>query len=96
VAASKMAMELCNYQVKVIDSGCCGMAGAFGYETEHYDLSMQVGEMALFPALRAALKESDAEPIFVATGVSCRSQIEDGTGRIPLHPIQLVEQITAK
>jgi Fe-S oxidoreductase len=95
VAASKKALELCNYQVKVVDSGCCGMAGAFGYESEHYKLSMQVGEIALFPSLRAASEESDKEPIVAATGVSCRSQIEDGTGQIPLHPIQLIAQLTS-
>jgi Fe-S oxidoreductase len=96
VVASKLLVELCGFQVNVVDSGCCGMAGAFGYETEHFDLSMRVGELALFPALRAAKEKSDNAPIFVATGVSCRSQIEDGLGRLPLHPIQLVAQVTSK
>ena len=60
-----------------IPSGCCGMAGSFGYEKEHYDLSMKVGELVLFPAVR----EADAETIVVAPGTSCRHQIHDGTER---------------
>ncbi len=96
VAATKKFLELCDYRVKVVDSGCCGMAGAFGYELEHYDVSMQVGELALFPALRKAIKDPDTEPIFVAAGVSCQAQIEDGTGRAPLHPIQLAAQIISR
>jgi Fe-S oxidoreductase len=64
------------------------MAGAFGYESEHYELSMKVGELALFPAVRQAPKEA----VIAAAGVSCRTQIEDGTGRIAVHPIELVEK----
>jgi Fe-S oxidoreductase len=89
-------LELCGYEVDVVDSGCCGMAGAFGYESEHYNLSMQVGELALFPALRNAIKEGETDSIFAAAGVSCQAQIEDGTGIAPLHPIQLVAQIIFK
>jgi len=86
VAATAAMLEAAGYSVEVIDSGCCGMAGAFGYESEHYDLSMQVGEMALFPAVRAA-----ADGIIVAAaGTSCRSQIEDGTQKEAVHPISLV------
>ena len=96
VAASKKMLELCDYRVNVVDSGCCGMAGAFGYESEHYDLSMRVGEIVLFPALREAMKDVETEPLFAAAGVSCQAQIEDGTGRSPLHPIQLVAQIISK
>jgi FAD/FMN-containing dehydrogenase/Fe-S oxidoreductase len=96
VAATRKLLELCNYRVKVVDSGCCGMAGAFGYESEHYDLSMQVGELALFPALREAIKDSEIEPIFAAAGVSCQAQIEDGTSRTALHPIQLVANLISK
>lgn len=74
------------YSVSVIDSGCCGMAGSFGYESEHYDLSMSVGEDRLFPAVRAA-----GEGVIIATGgVSCHSQIQDGTGRKAVHPIRLL------
>lgn len=71
-----------NYSVELIPSGCCGMAGSFGYEKEHYEVSMQVGELVLFPAVRAA----GAEEIIAAPGTSCRHQILDGTGRKVLHP----------
>ncbi len=66
-----------------IECGCCGMAGSFGYEEEHYTVSMKIGEMALFPAVRKA--EPDA--IIAAAGTSCRQQILDGTGRQALHPV---------
>lgn len=75
-----------NYQVEEIPSGCCGMAGAFGYEKEHYELSMHVGEMILFPAVRAA----DSDTIIVAPGTSCRHQIKDGTGRTAIHPVEVL------
>jgi FAD/FMN-containing dehydrogenase/Fe-S oxidoreductase len=75
-----------NYHVEEIPSGCCGMAGAFGYEKEHYDLSMQVGELVLFPAIRTA----DTKTIIAAAGTSCRQQIKDGTKRDALHPIEVL------
>ncbi len=75
-----------NYQVEVIPSGCCGMAGSFGYEAEHYGLSMQVGELTLFPALRQAPQHA----IIAAPGTSCRHQIKDGTGRKALHPVEVL------
>ncbi|NJO92026.1 MAG: hypothetical protein HC831_25910 [Chloroflexia bacterium] len=75
-----------NYTVVEIPSGCCGMAGAFGYEKEHYELSMQVGEMVLFPAVRKAEKET----IIAAPGTSCRHQIKDGTGKDALHPVEVL------
>jgi FAD/FMN-containing dehydrogenase/Fe-S oxidoreductase len=75
-----------NYQVEIIPSGCCGMAGSFGYEKEHYEISMQIGEMVLFPAVRKA-EEGVA---IAATGTSCRHQIADGTGKVSLHPVQLL------
>ena len=75
-----------NYTVEEIPSGCCGMAGAFGYEKEHYDLSMKVGEMILFPAVRSALPET----IIAAPGTSCRHQIKDGTQRTALHPVEIL------
>ncbi len=75
-----------NYSVEEIPSGCCGMAGAFGYEKEHYDLSMQVGEIVLFPAVRKA----DKETIIAAPGTSCRHQIKDGTGKDALHPVEIL------
>ncbi len=76
------------YQVDEIDSSCCGMAGAFGYETEHYDISMKMGERRLFPEVR----DADDETIIVAAGTSCRHQIEDGTGKKALHPAQVLWQ----
>jgi Fe-S oxidoreductase len=75
-----------NYKVDEIKSGCCGMAGSFGYEKEHYDLSMKVGELVLFPAVRAA----GAETLIAAPGTSCRNQILDGTGRTAFHPIEIL------
>jgi Fe-S oxidoreductase len=85
--ASTIAMlEAAGYQVTLVDSGCCGMAGAFGYEVEHYEISMQVGELKLFPAVRSAGKDV----IVAACGVSCQAQISDGTGRQVVHPITLI------
>lgn len=87
VAGTEAALALPpNYTVKTIPSGCCGMAGSFGYEDEHYEISMGIGEMVLFPAVRAA-----AETITVAApGTSCRHQIADGTGKTALHPVQIL------
>ena len=75
-----------NYQVEEIPSGCCGMAGSFGFEKEHYELSMKVGELVLFPAVR----EAGEETILAAPGTSCRHQILDGTGRKVLHPVEVL------
>jgi len=75
-----------NYTVEEINSGCCGMAGAFGYEEEHYDLSMQIGELVLFPAVR----ETDDMTIIAAPGTSCRRHIKDGTGRTAQHPVEVL------
>jgi Fe-S oxidoreductase len=75
-----------NYKVETIPSGCCGMAGSFGYEKEHYEVSMQIGELVLFPTVR---KQSD-EVIIAAPGTSCRHQIKDGTGRIAKHPVEIL------
>ncbi|AKQ45357.1 FAD-binding protein [Rufibacter radiotolerans] len=75
-----------NYKVEAIPSGCCGMAGSFGYEEEHYEVSMQVGELVLFPTVR----QQPAEVIIAAPGTSCRHQIHDGTGRKALHPIEVL------
>jgi Fe-S oxidoreductase len=73
--------------VTVLDAGCCGMAGSFGFEVEHYDLSMQIGAMRLFPAIQA-----EPHAHIAATGVSCRQQIAAGTGRVASHPVVLVHQ----
>jgi Fe-S oxidoreductase len=75
-----------NYTVQLIPSGCCGMAGSFGYEKEHYQLSMQIGELVLFPTVR----ELDEKVIVAAPGTSCRHQIMDGTGRMALHPVEIL------
>jgi FAD/FMN-containing dehydrogenase/Fe-S oxidoreductase len=75
-----------NYTAEEIPSGCCGMAGSFGYEKEHYELSMKIGEMVLFPAIREAKKGS----VIVASGTSCRCQIKDGTNVDALHPAELL------
>jgi FAD/FMN-containing dehydrogenase/Fe-S oxidoreductase len=77
----------CNYSVSIINSGCCGMAGSFGYEKEHYDVSMQIGELKLFPAVR----KTDENVIIAANGTSCRHQIFDGTGKKALHPISILK-----
>ncbi len=71
--------------IETVDSGCCGMAGLFGYEKGHYEVSMKMGERRLFPAVRAA---SPDERMVVAPGTSCREQIRDGTGRRALHPAE--------
>tara|TARA_B110000114_G_scaffold181995_1_gene220470 strand:- start:81 stop:1256 length:1176 start_codon:yes stop_codon:yes gene_type:complete len=75
-----------NFKVEVIDTGCCGMAGSFGYEKEHYELSQQIGEDRLFPSLRGL----DANAIVSASGTSCRHQIKDGVSKTALHPIEVL------
>ncbi|WP_019669674.1 FAD-binding and (Fe-S)-binding domain-containing protein [Eudoraea adriatica] len=76
-----------NYKVSIISSGCCGMAGSFGYEEEHYNTSMQIGELKLFPSIR----RSGEEVIISANGTSCRHQIYDGTGRQAQHPVTILK-----
>ena len=86
---SKQALSLPDgYDIDEINSSCCGMAGAFGYETEHFDISMKMGERRLFPSVR----EAEDETIIVAAGTSCRHQIKDGTGRQALHPAQVLRR----
>ena len=75
-----------NFSVEVIPSGCCGMAGSFGYEKEHYELSMKIGELVLFPTIRSQQEST----IIAAPGTSCRHQIKDGTGKKALHPIEIL------
>jgi FAD/FMN-containing dehydrogenase/Fe-S oxidoreductase len=75
-----------NYHVQIIPSGCCGMAGSFGYEKEHYKVSMQIGELVLFPTVR----KQPEETIIAAPGTSCRHQIKDGTGRRALHTVEVL------
>jgi Fe-S oxidoreductase len=76
---------LCGAKLTVLDAGCCGMAGAFGYEKAHYDLSVQIANLSLIPALQA-----DPTATVVATGTSCRHQIHDLTGRRVFHPLELL------
>ncbi len=94
---AEVLRELLNANVHVIPSGCCGMAGSFGYEKEHYKTSLAIGEMILFPAVRKAIvfgninNKDTMNPVFVlAPGTSCRQQILDGTGVKAIHPIELL------
>ena len=79
------------YEVQLIPSGCCGMAGSFGYEKEHFDISMKIGELVLFPTIR---QQAD-EVIIAAPGTSCRHQIHDGTGTTAQHPIEILWEALA-
>ncbi|WKN40643.1 FAD-binding and (Fe-S)-binding domain-containing protein [Tunicatimonas pelagia] len=86
VPTKKMLTLPENYQMHMIPSGCCGMAGSFGYEKDKYEVSMQIGELVLFPIVR----EQPEEVIIAAPGTSCRHQIKDGTGRVALHPAEVL------
>jgi len=92
MAATERVLRLVpGLEVSTIESGCCGMAGAFGYEAAHYDLSMKMGELNLLPAVRAA--SSDA--LVVADGVSCRQQIRDGARREAVHVARVLHAALA-
>ncbi len=86
LASVKLLSLPANYSVEVIPSGCCGMAGSFGYEKEHYEISMKIGELVLLPAVRA----SATDVVIAAPGTSCRHQIKDGTGKKALHPVEVL------
>jgi FAD/FMN-containing dehydrogenase/Fe-S oxidoreductase len=90
IASSSSSVEMLsiplNYKVKEIPSGCCGMAGSFGYEKEHFDLSNKVGELVLFPEIRS----SGENTVIAAPGTSCRHHILDGTGKSALHPAEVL------
>ncbi len=90
VSSSSFTIEMLsipvNYKVSEIPSGCCGMAGSFGYEKEHFALSNLIGEMVLFPAVR----NSETGTIIAASGTSCRHQIKDGTSKSALHPAEVL------
>ena len=87
VAPTVKSLKLpANYQIEVIPSGCCGMAGSFGYEKEHWAVSQQIGELVLFPAVRS----TPSDTMIAAPGTSCRHQIKDATGRIALHPAEIL------
>jgi FAD/FMN-containing dehydrogenase/Fe-S oxidoreductase len=81
-----------NYTVEIIPSGCCGMAGSFGYEKEHYEVSQKVGELVLFPAVRNKANNT----IVAAAGTSCRHQIKDGTNEVALHPVEILYEALIK
>ncbi len=92
--AKALETLLAGAKVNVIPSGCCGMAGSFGYEKEHYKTSLEIGEMILFPAVRKAVKEANDMPAIVAApGTSCRQQILDGTGVKAVHPIEILHKM---
>ncbi|GAB3914017.1 FAD-binding and (Fe-S)-binding domain-containing protein [Larkinella knui] len=91
VPSKKMLSLPENYTVHLIPSGCCGMAGSFGYEAEHYEVSMKIGELVLFPTVR---QQAD-DVIIAAAGTSCRHQIKDGTGRKAKHPAEILYEALA-
>lgn len=82
------ALQAVGYEVEVLETGCCGMAGSFGYEKDHYEVSQNIGELVLFPALREKQKEEVCAP-----GFSCRHQIKDGVDREAVHPAELLARI---
>jgi FAD/FMN-containing dehydrogenase/Fe-S oxidoreductase len=87
IEPTKKMLEIpANSKVEEIKSGCCGMAGSFGYEKEHYEVSMKIGELVLFPEIR----KTPEEFLIAAPGTSCRHQIKDGTGRKAYHPIEIL------
>jgi FAD/FMN-containing dehydrogenase/Fe-S oxidoreductase len=86
VPTVKMLELPAGHKVQMIPSGCCGMAGSFGYEEEHFHVSQQIGELVLFPAVRSA----PADTLIAAPGTSCRHQILDGTGRTAQHPVEIL------
>ena len=87
-AGTRALLTAAGYRVSEIESTCCGMAGAFGYEAEHYDLSKKIAELGLLPALRAA----DGDALIAAPGTSCREQIRHFAGRAAWHPVELIAQ----
>ena len=102
-AATVELLRSCGYDVELMDTGCCGMAGTFGYEAEHYDLSMKVGELKLFPKIRELENENRAldnrqslvvnrKSAVLSSGAACRMQIRQGTGVEARHPIMLVAE----
>lgn len=88
--AKVLQLLLSGSKVNVIPSGCCGMAGSYGYEKEHYETSLAIGEMILFPAVRKAVTQETQKVIVSAPGTSCRQQILDGTGVKAVHPIEIL------
>jgi Fe-S oxidoreductase len=91
-SSAKLLRRLCGDRLKVLDTGCCGMAGSFGFDKNKYDLSMRIGELSLLPIVR----EAPADAIIVATGTSCRHQIHDGVHRQAIHPVELVAELLSQ
>ena len=87
-AVEKVLRWVPGLDVQTVQTSCCGMAGSFGYEAEHYGVSIKMAEMTLLPAVRAS-----KGAIVVADGTSCRHQIADGTGREAIHVARLLEQV---
>lgn len=88
-SSARLLRRLVGDRLKVLDTGCCGMAGSFGFGKDRYDLSMRIGELSLLPIVR----EAPADAIIVATGTSCRHQIHDGAHRDSIHPIELAARL---
>jgi Fe-S oxidoreductase len=84
--ATERVLTRAGYDVTAVDAGCCGMAGAFGYEAEHVDVSREMAELRLAPAVR----EARSDTRIAAPGFSCRSQVKDVTGRTAHHPAELL------
>ncbi|HEV8678063.1 MAG TPA: FAD-binding oxidoreductase, partial [Stellaceae bacterium] len=90
-AAAKALALIPGLNVETFDSTCCGMAGSFGLETEHYDMSMKIGELGVLPKMRGAAPDT----LLAACGTSCRHQIADGTGRAARHIVTILDEASA-
>jgi Fe-S oxidoreductase len=88
LAADRAVLAATGLDARLLDAGCCGMAGAFGFSRDHYEISLAIAERALLPAVRAAAPET----LLLADGFSCRTQIEHATGRRPLHLAQALRR----
>jgi Fe-S oxidoreductase len=91
-APTVAALQWAGYRVSEVDSGCCGMAGSFGFEREHYDISVQLGQRRLAPAVKAAPAGTEV----VAPGISCRQQIQHLAGRRAKHPAEVLRDALAQ
>jgi len=93
-SATLEVLRACGYEVELMDTGCCGMAGTFGYEAEHYDVSMKVGELKVFPSVREMRTSNrTSETLMASSGAACRMQIQQGTGVKAVHPVLLVADL---
>jgi Fe-S oxidoreductase len=91
-SATMAILRMAGFNVELIDAGCCGMAGTFGYDAEHYELSMQIGELSVLPKIRQS-QIANRQLQIVSTGSACRIQIKDGTGIDARHPLELVRDV---